>query len=128
MDILLDTHTLLWMLLGDPRLKPRQRQVLENQANRIHVSAVSAFEIATKVRIGKLFAAADIAAEFEQIFIDFNYLPLAVTHVHGVRAGMLPGAHRDPFDRLLAAQSLTESMPLVTRDAEFRLFGVETVW
>ena len=80
------------------------------------------------MRIGKLFAAADIAAEFEQIFIDFNYLPLAVTHVHGVRAGMLPGAHRDPFDRLLAAQSLTESMPLVTRDAEFRLFGVETVW
>ena len=127
MDILLDTHTLLWMLLGDPRLKPRQRQVLENPENRIYVSAVSAFEIATKVRIGKLFAAADIAAEFEQIFIDFNYLPLAVTHVHGVRAGMLPGAHRDPFDRILAAQSIVENMPILTGDVAIRELGARVV-
>lgn len=128
MDILLDTHTLLWMLLNDPRLKPRQLQVLENPENRIHVSAVSAFEIATKVRIGKLFAAADIAAEFEQIFHDFNYLPLAVSHVHGVRAGMLPGVHRDPFDRILAAQSIVEDMPILTGDGAISELGARVVW
>ena len=116
------------MLLNDPRLKPRQLQVLENPENRIHVSAVSAFEIATKVRIGKLFAAADIAAEFEQIFHDFNYLPLAVSHVHGVRAGMLPGVHRDPFDRILAAQSIVEDMPILTGDGAISELGARVVW
>ena len=128
MDILLDTHTLLWMLLSDPRLKPRQRQVLENPENRIHVSAVSAFEIATKVRIGKLSAAADIATEFEPIYRDFNYVPLAITHIHGLRAGMLSGAHRDPFDRLLAAQSIVEDIPVMTGDKAIGDLGARVVW
>ena len=127
MDILLDTHTLLWMLLDDPRLKARQFQVLENPANRMFVSAVTAFEIATKVKIGKL-AATMIVAEYDQIMEQFDYLPLPVSHRHGLRGGSLPGLHRDPFDRLLAAQSLVEGMPLFTNDAAFAAFGVETVW
>jgi PIN domain nuclease of toxin-antitoxin system len=128
MDLILDTHVLLWMLLADKRLGERQKQLLESPSNRIHVSAVSAFEIATKVRIGKLPEARGIARDFERICRDFDYLKLDVTEVHGLRGGQLDGRHRDPFDRLLAAQSIVEGMPLVTGDPGFKAFRVETVW
>lgn len=128
MDILLDTHTLLWMLQDDPRMSLRQFQVLESPENRLFVSAVSAFEIATKARIGKLRLAMPAAELIHHVLTELSYLPLAVSHSHGCRAGALPGPHRDPFDRLLAAQALEEGMPLMTSDAAFRAFGVETVW
>ena len=128
MDLILDTHVLLWMLLADKRLGERQKQLLESRSNRIHVSSVSAFEIATKVRIGKLPEAREIARDFSRIYQDFDYRELAVTQAHGLRGGQLDGVHRDPFDRLLAAQSLVENVPLVTIDPVFRAFGVETVW
>ena len=128
MDLIVDTHVLLWMLLADNKLGDRQKQLLENTSHRIHVSAVSAFEIATKVRIGKLPEARAIVRDFERIYQDFDYLKLDITQAHGIRGGQLDGSHRDPFDRLLAAQSLIEKMPLVTSDREFEAFDVETVW
>ena len=128
MDLILDTHVLLWMLLADRRLGERQKQLLESGSNRIYVSAVSAFEIATKVRIGKLPEATEIARDFNRICRDFDYLELGVTQEHGLRGGQLEETHRDPFDRLLAAQSLIENMPLVTSDPVFKALGVETVW
>jgi PIN domain nuclease of toxin-antitoxin system len=115
------------MLLADRRLGERQRSMIEN-ASQIYVSAVSAFEIATKVRIGKLPEPQAIANSFEQICRDFDYVSLDVTQSHGIRAGQLPGIHRDPFDRLLAAQSIVEGIPLVTSDPVFKSFGVETAW
>ncbi len=128
MDILLDTHTLLWMLQDDPRLRPRQFQVLENPENRLFVSAISVFEIATKVRIGKLRLAIPVAELIDHVFGKLTYLPLSVSYKHGQRAGTLPGSHRDPFDRLLAAQALDDRMPLMSSDEAFREFGVEVVW
>lgn len=128
MDLILDTHVLLWMLLADKRLGERQKQVLENRANRLHVSAVSAFEIATKVRIGKLPEAQGISRNFALIKREFDYHELGLTHAHALRGGQMDSPHRDPFDRLLAAQSLVENFPLVTSDPAFKEFGVETVW
>lgn len=128
MDLILDTHVLLWMLLADKRLGAKQRQLLEDSSHRIHVSAVTAFEIATKVRIGKLPQARRISEDFSRICRDFDYHELSVTPAHGLRGGQLDGTHRDPFDRLLAGQSLVERMPLVTSDAAFQALGVETVW
>ena len=128
MDLILDTHILLWMLLADKRLGERQKQILESQSNRVHVSAVSAFEIATKVRIGKLPEAQGIARDFARIKLEFDYHELPVTQAHALRGGQLPSPHRDPFDRLLAAQSLVENFPLMTSDPAFKVFGVETVW
>ena len=128
MDLILDTHVLLWMLLDDPRLKQKQIDLLEDPTNRFFVSAVTAFEIATKVRIGKLPEAREISRNLKRICVDFDYRELAVTHAHGLRGGEMDGAHRDPFDRLLAAQSLVEGMPLMTNDAVFEAFGVETLW
>lgn len=128
MDILLDTHTLLWMITGDPRLRAKQHQVLENPENRLFVSAISAFEIATKVRIGKLKVGMPLPQFFQLVYLEFGYLSLPVSHQHGQLGGSIPGPHRDPFDRLLAGQALEERMPLMTDDPAFKAFGVEVVW
>ena len=126
--MLLDTHAFVWWVVNDPRLSPRAQAAIRNSSEVCYVSAVSAFEIANKVRIGKFPAAAEIEKSTHHLLTVHNFKSLPVTIEHGLRAGRLDGVHRDPFDRLLAAQSLTENMPLVTRDAEFRMFGVETVW
>lgn len=128
MDLILDTHVLLWMLLADERLGQRRRLLLEDGSHQIYVSAVTALEIATKVRIGKLAEARHISGDFSSICRDYDYRELNVTPAHGLRAGRLDGTHKDPFDRLLAAQSLVEKMPLVTSDAAFKEFGVDCVW
>jgi PIN domain nuclease of toxin-antitoxin system len=128
MDLILDTHALLWMLLADTRLGLSQRRLVEDSSNIVHVSAVTAFEIATKVRLGKLPEAASISNSFETVCRDFDYRSLAVTQTHGLMAGRINSSHRDPFDRLLAAQSIVEGMPLLTSDPAFRAMGVQTVW
>ena len=126
--MLLDTHAFVWWVVNDPRLSPRAQAAIKNSSEICYVSAVSAFEIANKVRIGKFPAAAEIEQNLIQLLSGNSFLSLPVTIEHSLLAGRLDGVHRDPFDRLLAAQSLTENIPLVTRDAEFRMFGVETVW
>lgn len=116
------------MLLADQRMGKRQRKLIEHKSNRIFVSAVTVFEIATKVRIGKLPEAAELSRDFELVCQQFDYQQLGVSHAHARRAGELGGPHRDPFDRLLAGQSLAEGMPLVSSDPAFQGFGVETIW
>ena len=128
MSLLLDTHVFVWWVVNDPRLSPQAYAAIENSSGVCYVSAVSAFEIANKVRIGKFPAAEEIERNMIQLLSDNSFISLPLTIEHSLLAGRLVGVHRDPFDRLLAAQSLSENMPLVTRDAEFRMFGVETVW
>lgn len=128
MKVLCDTHALAWWLLDDARLSGRVRTLIIDTNNEIWVSAISAFEIATKHRIGKWPDAGEIARDFENAVTAEGFKILPVTVAHACRGGLLTGVHRDPFDRLIAAQSLTENMQLMTRDAEFRMFGVETVW
>ncbi len=119
---------MIWWVLDDPRLSRRARIVIEDPTEQCFVSAVTAFEIANKVRTGKLPAAAEIARNMEWIMRENSFSPLAVTVEHSLLAGSMDGSHRDPFDRLLAAQSLIEKIPLITIDREFKPFGVETVW
>ena len=92
------------------------------------VSAVTAWEIANKVRLGKWPEASQLAQTFNEIMEEFTLEPLAVTIDHARLAGSLPGAHRDPFDRMLAAQAQIENMPLVTGDPAFRAFGTRVLW
>lgn len=99
MKALLDTHTLLWWLDGDEHLSPTARRWIETDEHRILVSAASAWEIATKVRIGKLPGAQAVAANFQACLINQGFTPLDITADHALRAGGLPGPHRDPFDR-----------------------------
>jgi len=101
---------------------------IEAAGAEVFVSAASAWEIATKVRVGKWPEAAPIAARIEGVIRENGFFDLAVTIEHGRLAGALPGAHRDPFDRMLAAQALVEGMPLVTADPAFRAFAVPVIW
>lgn len=128
MDLILDTHVFLWFFLNDLRLGEAQRQILRNETNRLHLSSVSVFEMATKARIGKLPRSLEINALLDTIYDEFNYVEIVINARHAALAGRLDGAHRDPFDRLLAAQSLVEGIPLMTGDPVFKAFGVEVVW
>lgn len=123
MRLLLDTHALIWAL-GDPdRLVPSTRELLEDPAHEVFVSAASLWEIAIKVGNGKL----EVPENLERaIFaVGFQALEIRFPHVRAVRH--LPPHHRDPFDRLLVAQALHEELKLVSRDARIPLYGVEVV-
>lgn len=128
MRLLLDTHTLLWWLDGDRRLSRRARQTIGNDENIVLVSAASAWEIATKVRIGKLPGATDVAADIPGCLVRQEFESLDITVLHAQRAGRLPGDHRDPFDRMLIAQAQIEDLPVVTNDRVFDSYGVTRVW
>jgi PIN domain nuclease of toxin-antitoxin system len=128
MRVLLDTHTLLWWLDGDRRLSRRARSVIANDGNAVLVSAASAWEISTKVRLGKLPGATQVAAELMTILREQNFeaLPMAVDHA--LRAGNLPGPHRDPFDRMLIAQAQAEDLALVSNERIFDAYGARRIW
>jgi PIN domain nuclease of toxin-antitoxin system len=128
MPILLDTHTLLWWMVGDVRLSPKARAAVGAESSEVFVSAASVWELATKVRLGKLPEAARLTHRLAESLAEQNFKPLAIAVEHGRLGGLLPGQHRDPFDRVLAAQALIEDLPIVTNDAAFAGFGVKTLW
>jgi len=126
--LLLDTHALLWWLEGDRRLSRRARTAIGDEGNLIMVSAASASEITTKARLGKLPGALEVAADVAGCVTGQGFLALDITILHAQRAGRMPGAHRDPFDRMLIAQAQIEDLPVVTDDAVFDAFGVTRFW
>ena len=128
MDLLLDTHAFLWWLAEDPRLSAAARDAVADPSARVHVSAASAWEIATKHRLGKLPGAAVVAADVAAEIAAEAFVALPVTVLHGQQAGALPGPHRDPFDRMLIAQALHEGMTLVSNETAFDAYGVTRLW
>ncbi|MEN9315135.1 MAG: hypothetical protein RIS35_1528 [Pseudomonadota bacterium] len=128
MRLLLDTHALLWWQTDDARLSAHARAAIADEANEVFVSAASAWEIATKVRIGKLDGIPQAAQRFDELLRADGFQPLPIDHRHALRAGCYPQEHRDPFDRMLAAQSELESLTLVTVDPAFGAFGTRTLW
>ncbi len=128
MRILIDTHAFLWWLAGNQRLPAAAREVIDNPDNSVLVSAASAWEITTKHRLGKLPGADIVAGDVMAAIDDHGFEPLAITVAHAERAGRLPGPHRDPFDRMLIAQSLAHDLPLVSNEALFDRYGVRRIW
>jgi PIN domain nuclease of toxin-antitoxin system len=126
--VLLDTHTLLWWLDGDRRLSRGARNVIAADDTAVLVSAASAWEISTKVRLGKLPGATEVAAELPAILRSQNFEALSMAIVHALRAGNLPGPHRDPFDRMLIAQAQHEDLALVSNERVFDAYGVRRIW
>lgn len=126
---LLDTHTFVWSVAAPERLGRQAREVIEDPSSTLLVSAASAWEVATKVRIGRWPEAASINDRFGELLARLRATELPVTIDHALRAGALRWDHRDPFDRMLAAQSFVEFAPLVTRDRAFEeLAGLELLW
>jgi PIN domain nuclease of toxin-antitoxin system len=125
---LLDTHTLIWWMITSPQLSNAARAVIEDKKNVSLVSAASAWEMATKVRLGRLPAAADLVQTFVQDLREQKMEILHVTAEHGIRAGLLPGPHKDPFDRMLIAQALSENVPIVSNDVALDEYGIIRLW
>ena len=128
MRLLLDTHALLWWLDGDRSLTRRARTAIADEENVICVSAASAWEITTKFRLGKLPGAGAVAADVVGSVASQGFSPLDITLLHAQRAGRLPGAHRDPFDRMLIAQAQLDDLVLVSNEAVFDAYGVSRLW
>lgn len=128
MALLLDTHTAIWWWLDSPRLSSSARTAIMEEGGSVFVSAATAIEIAIKFRIGKLPEFGDPATRFSAMMAADRFEGLAITPRHGVVAGLLPGEHRDPFDRILAAQALEERLTLITRDPELAAFGCKVLW
>lgn len=128
MKLLLDTHALLWWFFDDPRLSARARTAIADTANEVLVSAASAWEIAVKFHLGKLPECSEAVERFEELVATDGFTPLAITARHALRAGTYPSTHRDPFDRMLAAQSELEAATLVTLDPALAAFPCARFW
>jgi PIN domain nuclease of toxin-antitoxin system len=126
--LLLDTHAVLWWFLDDPALSRAAREAIEAEDAEVSVSAVSAMEVTTKFRLGKLPQAAPLADRFEALVEGYSFAPLPITLRHASLAGNLPIAHKDPFDRLLIAQALVEDLFLVSNEKLFDATGVRRLW
>lgn len=128
MRLLLDTHTLLWFQAGDARLSTIAKTAIEDPANERWLSPVSLLEIALKNRLGKLPLTAPFAtlypAELDKD--DIHLLPIEAAHIEPLTR--LPLHHKDPFDRLIAATALVESMTLVSKDVLFDAYSLARLW
>jgi len=125
--LLLDTHAFLWWLAGHSSMSRRARAEIDSSSD-VFVSAASAWEIATKHRLGKLPEAELVATDVIASIESQKFTPLAVSVRHGQTAGALPGLHRDPFDRMLVAQAMMEDLMLVSNERAFDAYGVKRLW
>jgi PIN domain nuclease of toxin-antitoxin system len=125
---LLDTHTLIWWMTGDPQLSRLAGITIGREENVSLVSAASAWEIATKVRLGRLPAVAGLVENFVADLALERIDILEVSAQHGIRAGLLPGPHKDPFDRMLIAQAQAEDIPIISNVHALDGYGVRRIW
>ncbi len=128
MRLLLDTHAFLWWLIDSPRLSDSARQAIAIETNEVLVSAATAWEIATKRRLGKLPGVEPVALDIAGTIASQNFVQLPITVTDAARAGALPGPQRDPFDRMLVAQALSGNLALVSIDSAMDQYGVRRLW
>lgn len=128
MRLLLDSHTLIWWVTGDSALPETARRRIAQSPEAVFVSAVSAWEIAIKLSLGRLPSASDLVTNFEESLGLDGFLPLPISPQHGIRAGLLPGPHKDPFDRMLIAQAQAENLAIVSNDKVFERYGIKRLW
>ena len=128
MRLLLDTHTFLWWIEDAPQLSEHARMLIADPNNHLFLSAASGWEIAIKARLGKL-RVHDELERFLAEQLSMNQISaLPITMYHALHVQRLPLHHRDPFDRMLIAQSQLEAMPIITMDSIFSRYHVETIW
>ncbi len=129
MKLLLDTHTFIWWATGDTRrLSAKAKKAIGARTAHIFVSAISAYEMAYKHRIGDLPKVGSLLMRLDDDLVERGFFDLPVSLEHGRRAGELADDDGDPFDRLLAAQSIVENMPIVSNDEKLSALGAKRVW
>ncbi len=128
MALLIDTHALIWWSIEDPQLSLRASNAIRDESNEVYVSAATAWEIATKHRVGRLPEANALVFDIKGYMASQNFLELPVTISDALRAGSLPGPHLDPFDRMLIAQAISEDLVLISNETLFDRYGVRRLW
>jgi PIN domain nuclease of toxin-antitoxin system len=126
--VLLDTHTLLWAKIAPEFLSRQVAEIMADPLNVIFVSAATAWEIATKVRLGKLPGAESLERDFLENMESSGYTLVPIDPVDALRAGRLTALHGDPFDRMIAAQSLAMDIPVLSADTKLDAFGIRRLW
>lgn len=126
--LLLDTHALLWWLFDDPKLSAAARAAIADPHSEVYVSAASAWEIATKHRLGRLPEAGDVALRLPHYLRRARFAVLNIALEHAIAAGALPGPHKDPFDRMLIAQARIDALAVATTDRVFQEYRVAVIW
>ncbi len=126
MPLLLDTHAWLWFVRGDARLSSDAHVAIEGARSRTYVSIASIWEVAIKTAIGKMTWHESLDEFVKREIKAFHVLPISVEHV--LRTSQLPLEHRDPFDRMLAAQAIHENLTIVSADEVFDRYGVDRLW
>ena len=127
MNLLIDTHVLLWWWTDEGKLSQRAKAAILDSRNRSYVSAAVAWELAIKVNLGK-FNAREVVSALPSLLLEEGFRRLAISTDHALRAGLLPLLHRDPFDRMLVAQAQALNSPVVSADAVFDRYGVQRIW
>ena len=128
MNLLLDTHTFLWFIAGDSRLSQPARSAIEDVNNNRYVSMASLWEIAIKVSVDKLKLSEPFEVLIPEQLAENRIEPLNISVDHTALIASMPFHHRDPFDRLIAAQTKVEQMTLVSVDVAFDAYGVTRLW
>ena len=124
MQLLIDTHILIWFLEGNKSLSRPHRQIISDSQNDVFISIASLWEIAIKISLGKLTLAKPLADVIKQLAVE-NIEVLLILPQHTLQISTLPFHHRDPFDRIIIAQSQIENLPIVTNDIEFTHHGIK---
>ena len=128
MRVLVDTHTFLWALLQDHRLSARAKQILISREHELYFSLVSLWEIAVKMKIGKLNTVGSSVTYIRDEMAEYGMELLPIRYEHILELERLPLHHSEPFDRLLIAQAVAESLPILTHDEKFPLYPVKLIW
>jgi len=128
MNVLLDTHAFLWWIDDNPKLSPRAREIISDAGNVLFLSAASGWEIAIKARLGKLTLPDDLERFIADQLVANAFSSLPIQLSHALHVYTLPAHHRDPFDRILVAQSQLEDMPILTTDSQIAQYPVQVIW
>lgn len=128
MSYLLDTTVFVWLLQEPEKLNPRALALIEDKSQDVFLSSVTSWEVVIKFAIGKLTLPKKPAELLSEIFTNFSFQPLPITHAHSLAVGELEFHHRDPFDRMLVAQARSEKLVLITADEEIKQYPVEILW
>jgi PIN domain nuclease of toxin-antitoxin system len=128
MKVLVDTHTFIWDIIADPRSSTKAKQILRSNEHELVFSLVSLWEIAIKIKTGKLHTIGSSVAYIRDEMDAYGMQLLPIRYDHVLQLESLPHHHGDPFDRLLIAQALTESLPILSGDRIFASYGIKLVW
>ena len=127
MDLLLDTHSLIWFLNGDEKLSDKAKSEIEDSSNSKIVSIASIWEIAIKISLDK-FRFPKGFKHFLNMIEDNGFEILPITFEHAIELSTLEFVHRDPFDRLLIAQCKSDNLVIVTKDNNIKRYSIKTIW